>query len=184
MEKLEIFGRGVWFQAYELDEDGAKIYAESGEIDESDYDCFKDDAEGLFAGFDADATVLCDKVEIGTIRAIIESSDKEKFPKYHDALNSTLELGLRNAFVYEQGVKGLFVDAEIPDYNITDSPSQMSEFIADFLQNLEIENGGCFSLSEWNGEDLSSEIPDVNVEDAYIIYNGERYEVDVIESED
>jgi len=55
----------------------------------------------------------------------------------------------------------------------------------DFLSNLYVENGRFFSLTNWDDEELSSDdSTDTKSDDAYVIYDGKRYNFEIDESED
>jgi hypothetical protein len=186
MANLKIYGWGLWLQVYELDEDKAQEYAESGVMPESEYDEFVNEAEGEFYAFSTDAVVLYNDTEIGTISSLVEKAGADEYPGLHEALNASgYELDRENAFVYEQGLKGCFVDAEIPDYDIESAENLPPSFLNDFLSNLYVENGRFFSLTNWDDEELSSDdSTDTQSDDAYVIYDGKRYNFEVDESED
>jgi hypothetical protein len=184
MANLKIFGWGLWLQVYELDEDQAKEYAENGVMDESEYDDFVNEAEGEFYAFSTDAVVLYNDNEIGTISSLVQMSGADDYPELHEALTASgYDLSQENAFVYEQGIKGVFVNAEIPDYDDVDPQNITADFLNDFLSNLYVESGRFFSLSTWGDEELSSDdSTDTKSDDSYIIYQGKRYEFEIDES--
>ena len=186
MANLKIHGWGLWLQVYELDEEKAQEYAESGVMSESEYDEYVNEAEGEFYAFSTDAVVLYNGIEIGTISSLVEKAGPDGYPELNEALNASgYELDQENAFVYEQGLKGCFVDAEIPDYDIVSAENIPTAFLNDFLSNLYVENGRFFSLTNWGDEELSSEdSTDTKSDDAYVIYDGKRCHFDVEDSED
>lgn len=186
MANLKIYGWGVWLQIYELEEEKAHEYAESGVMSESDYDDYVNEAEGEFYAFDADAVVYYNDIKIGTISSLINRGSPDTYPELHQALNANgYDLDKNNAFVYDLGIKGCFLDAEIPDYDIDSAEGLPDSFVSDFLSNLYVENGCYFDLTHWGDEELSSDdSTDPKVENSYIIYKSKPYDFEIENSED
>jgi len=181
MANLKIYGWGLWLQVFELDGDKAQEYAESGVMSESEYDEYVDDAEGEFYSFGTDASVYYDGVEIGTISSLVNLTSPTDYPELHEALKASgYVLDKDNAFVYEQGLKGCFVDAEIPDYDMHSSGEVSDSFLKDFMSSLYVDNGRFISLTDWVDKELpGDDSAEAKSDDAYIIYGGKRYEFQI-----
>jgi hypothetical protein len=178
MSRIVITGPGVWVHKVDIDEVTAKDLLKSGKIGKKDLDKYEEQMDGYGLGFTRAATVVLDDQPLGYLGSLLdEGSDTPGFNELIAQLDGGMVLDLKNSFVRKDNMEGVFVDAEISDYDFMDNPGGKKRFISDLVENIIVENGKFISLEEWHGEDISSGEPLTISSEYFVVCDGDRQSI-------